>query len=97
MEPATPAKEDFLKSRFYKGTTILIAIVVTIGVCFTIASHWRTYDWISKFLGIVLVFNLLVGPLPVIKRMRKGETARPEMLLQTAYIWLLLATLLFTR
>ena len=97
MEPTTPVKEDFLKSRLYKVTTILLAVVVTIGVCLAIASHWKTYDWLGKFLGIVLVLNLLAVPFAVIKGMRRGVPARPEMLIRTAYVWLLLATLLFNR
>jgi hypothetical protein len=83
--------------RFNNAITILLAIVVTIDVSLTIARHWKTYDWLGKFLGIVLLLNLAIVPLTRIIKFRKGEKPKPEILVQTAYLWLLLATLLFNR
>ena len=77
--------------------TILLAIVVTLVVCLTIADQWKTYDWIKKLMALALVFNFAVVPLPIIKNLRKGATAKPDMSVQSAYFWLLLATLLFNR
>jgi hypothetical protein len=97
MESTGSGKQSFLKGRFYNAITVLLAFIVTIDVCLAIAAHWRTSDSISKFLGVVLILNLLIAPLNVIIRSRRGEKATPDMLVRTAYIWLLLATILFNR
>ena len=98
MEPTIPENRGFLESRFYRATTILLAVVVTIDVCLAIAFHWRTYDWIKKFLALVLVSNLVIVPVTIIINLRKkGIATKPDISVQTAYIWLLLATLLFNR
>ncbi|MGZ4840778.1 MAG: hypothetical protein ACXV5J_03470 [Candidatus Angelobacter sp.] len=97
MEPTIPANRDFLESRFYNGITILLAVVVTIAVCMTIAGQWKTYEWIKKLLAIALLLNLATVPLAMIIKLSKGKKTKPDMLVQTAYIWLMLATMLFTR
>lgn len=101
MEPSTPANRRFVAGPFYNGVTILLAIVVTMGVSLAIAKHWKTYDWLSKSLGIVFLLNLAIVPLATIVKLRKGEKAKPDILVQTAYInayiWVMLATMLFTR
>ena len=97
MQPTTPVKQGFLKSRFYNASTIILAVIVTSAVCITIAGQWRSYDWVSKFLGIVLMLHLLIGPLTVIRRLKKGNSAGPDIFILIAYTWLLLATMLFTR
>jgi hypothetical protein len=71
--------------------------VVTIDVSLAIVRHWKTYDSLGKFLGIVLLLNLVIVPLTRTIKFRRGEKPKPEILVQTAYIWLLLATLLFNR
>jgi hypothetical protein len=97
MGPTIPKNRGFLESRFYRATTILLAVVVTIDVCLAIAFHWRTYDWIKKFLALVLVSNLVIVPVTIIIKRKKGIATKPDMLVQTAYIWVLLATMLFNR
>jgi uncharacterized membrane protein YkgB len=97
MEPSTPRNRGFIEGRFYNAVTNLLAIAVTIVVCLTIAEHWKTYDWIKKLLAVGLVSNLAIVPLSMIIKLRRGEKAKPDMLFQTAYIWLLLATMLFSR
>jgi predicted neutral ceramidase superfamily lipid hydrolase len=97
MGPKIPENRSLLESRFYRATTILLAVAVTIDVCLAIVFHWRTYDWIKKFLALVLVSNLVIVPAAIIIKAKKGIATKPDMLVQTAYIWLLLATLLFNR
>jgi hypothetical protein len=97
MEALTPGNRGFIAGPFYNALTILLAFLVTIDVSFAIVTHWKTYDWLGKFLGIVLLLNMAIVPLTTIIKLRKGEKAKPEMLVQTAYIWLLLATILFNR
>lgn len=89
--------QDFPQSRFYKATTVLLAIIVTVAVSLTIAGHWKTYDWISKFLAFSLLLNLAIVPLTMVVKLIKGEKAKSDILVQTAYIWVLLATMLFNR
>jgi hypothetical protein len=48
-------------------------------------------------MALALVANLVLVPLPIIKNLRKRVTAKPDMSIQSAYLWLLLATLLFNR
>lgn len=101
MEPSTPENRSLIAGPFYNAVTILLALVVTIGVSLTIAKHWKTYDWLGKSLGIVFLLNLAIVPLATIMKLRKGEKAKPDVLVQTAYInaylWVMLATILFTR
>jgi uncharacterized membrane protein YbhN (UPF0104 family) len=70
---------------------------VTFAVALTIAGHWKTYDWINKFLAAALLLNLGTVPLAIIMRLRKGQTAKTDISVQLAYVWLLLATILFNR
>lgn len=97
MGAAIPVNPSLLESRSYRAITILLAVAVTIDVCLAIAFHWRTYDWIKKFLALVLVANLVIVPVTIIIKRKKGIATKPDMLVTTAYIWLLLATLLFNR
>ena len=97
MEPTIPANRGFLESRFYHAITILLAVVVTIAICLTIAGQWKTYEWIKKLLAIALFLNLATVPLAMIIKLSKDKKTKPDMLVQTAYIWLLLATILFNR
>ena len=97
MEQTKSGTQHFLEGRFYNGVTILLAIVVTLVVCSTIAGQWKTYDWIKKLMALALVSNLLLVPLPIIKNLRKGVPAKPDMSVQSAYFWLLMATMLFNR
>lgn len=85
------------EGRFYNAVTVLVASVVTLALCITIARQWTTYDWIKKLLAVTLLLNLAVGPLAIIMRLRKRVTEKPDMPIQVAYVWLLLATLLFNR
>ena len=97
MEKIELGNQGFFEGRFNNSLTILLAIVVTLDVSLAIARHWKTYDWLGKFLGIVLLLNLAIVPLTRIIKSRKREKPKPEKLIQTAYIWLLLATILFNR
>jgi hypothetical protein len=97
MEPTTPGNRGFMEGRFYNAIMILFALLVTVNVSFTILRHWKTYDWLGKCLGIALLLNLVIVPLTMIIRLSKGEKPKPEMLVQTAYIWVMLATMLFNR
>ena len=97
MEPTIPANSRVPKGRFNNAITILLAIVVTLAVCVTIAGQWKTYDWIKKFLAVCLLLNMTTVPLAIILKLTKGTTAKPDLLVKTAYVWLLLATLLFNR
>ncbi|MCU1332101.1 MAG: hypothetical protein JWM08_1093 [Candidatus Angelobacter sp.] len=96
MELSTPGKRGFMEGRFYDAVKSLLAIAVTIVVCLTIAEHWKTYDWIKRLLAVGLVSNLAIFPLSMITKLSRGEKAKPDMLFQTAYIWLLPAIMLFS-
>jgi hypothetical protein len=66
MEQTKSRTDDLLGGRFNNMVSILLAIVVTLVACLTIAGQWKTYDWIKKLMALALVFNLAVVPLPII-------------------------------
>jgi len=63
MEQTKSRTQAFLEGRFYNVVTILLAAVVTLVVCLTIAGQWKSYDWIKKLMALALVFNLAVARL----------------------------------
>lgn len=97
MEEIKPENKDVLERRLNKAGMILLALVATSAVCLTIVLHWRTYDWINKLLAVVLLLNLARVPLTISIKGRKEITAKPDTWIQTAYIWIILATILFNR
>lgn len=97
MEQTKSGTDNFLGGRLNNIVSILLAIVVTVVVCVTIAGQWQTYEWIKKLMALALVLNLAIVPLAIIMNLRKGITAKSDMSVQSAYLWLLLATLLFSR
>jgi hypothetical protein len=97
MQLTTPADRKSTEGRFYESITAFLAIVVTINIVLAIAGHWRTYDWIKEFLAVVLVLHLVTVPLTIFLKTRRGITANPNLWVRTAYLWLLLATMLFNR
>jgi len=96
MEPETTVKPGIPRS-FSNVVTVLLAFVVTANVCIRIAMHWGTYDWLSKFLAIVLVFSLVIVPGSASWGWKAGRSLGLQQLAGAAYMWLLLATLLFNR
>jgi hypothetical protein len=54
-------------------TTDCLAAVVTADVCIAIITHWKNYDLLGRFLGIVLTLNLGVGLFVVLKKPREGR------------------------
>jgi hypothetical protein len=94
MEPETFQKRDSGSPLVTRVNTVLIPIVATLAVGVTIALHWRVYDWISKFLGLVLLLNLGTGLWLTFQKTRQTGSVS---LAQIAYTALLLATILFTR
>lgn len=97
MEQINPENQGGPEGRFNKAGTLLLALVATSAVCLTIVLHWRTYDWINKLLAVGLLLNLARVPLTVSIKGMKEITARPDTWIQTAYIWIILATILFNR
>jgi hypothetical protein len=94
MEPETFQKQDFGSPLVARVNTVLISIVATLAVGVTIALHWRVYDRISKFLGLVILLNLGMGLWLTFQKTRQAGSVS---LAQIAYTALLLATILFTR
>lgn len=74
---------------------MFIAICVSFIVCLAIIQHWKSFDWTSKFLAI----SLLVLLLPL--RLSRGEKhwlVKPDAPSPfEAYIWVMIATVLFSR
>jgi len=80
-----------------KVSTNLLPVVVTADVCLAIITHWKNYDWLGRFLAVVLMLNLGMALLLVFKKPREGERNRRVTYVSLAYSSLLLATLLFNR
>jgi hypothetical protein len=75
----------------------LLPVVVTADVCLAIITHWTNYDWLGRFLAVILMLNLGVALLLVFKKPREGARNRRITYVSLAYGSLLLATLLFNR
>jgi hypothetical protein len=91
MESAASEKQNVLRSQMHK-LNILLAVSVTVVVGAAIVGHWGTYDWFRRFVGVVLLLSLLViGP----QVLRKKEKIDPNESVFVAYLWLMLATILF--
>jgi hypothetical protein len=97
VEPETPQKQDFGSPLVARVNTVLIPIVATLAVGVTVALHWRAYDRISKFLGLILLLNLGIGLWLTFQKTRQAKKVGSVSLAQIAYTSLLLATILFTR
>ena len=97
LEQVKAENQSLLERRFNNASTIILALVGTSAVCLTIVLHWRTYDWINKLLAVGFLLNLASTPLTVIIKGWKATTAKPDRWIQTAYIWVILATVLFNR
>ena len=80
-----------------KVSTNLLPVVVTADVCLAIITHWKNYDWLGRFLAVVLMLNLGMALLLVFKKPREGERNRRVTYVSLAYSLSLLATLLFNR
>ena len=94
MEPAISKKQNVPGSQMH-AVNILFAVTVTFLVGIAVVTHWRTYDWLSKLVGAVLLLSLLMVGLPVV--IRKKDKMDHDSLVFMAYNWLLLATILFSH
>lgn len=103
MEPIASIESNAAKSKWLNPATLGVAILTTLDVCLTVFLRWKTFGWIYRFLCSVFLAVLLAAPLIGIlheKRARAGKKVTPHHPaddLLTAYLWLLLATLLFGR
>ena len=76
-----------------KVVSILMAISATFLVLVVVMVQWTSYNWLRKSLAIVVLLNVAVGSV-VIRRLQEKYKV-PEMVVQQAYGWLILATVLF--
>jgi hypothetical protein len=65
--------QGFIAGLFNNSMSILLACAATIDVILAIVTHWKTYDLLGKFLGIVLLLNLAIVPLKVIKLSKREK------------------------
>ena len=91
MEPARPENQGPLMQSLSKVSTNLLPVVVTADVCLAIITHWKNYDWLGRFLAVVLMLNLGMALLLVFKKPREGERNRRVTYVSLAYGSLLLA------
>ena len=99
VEAATP-NQDVAKSETRVVATLTYAFVATVLVIATIVRRWGMYDWLQKALSVALISNLLIFPL----RLVFAKKAWPNVLrwavtdnLGLAYLWVLMATLVYNR
>ena len=96
MEPETDGKHKIPLS-FDNVATALLAFVATTSVWLRIAIGWATFDWLGRSLAIVLASGLVIIPTSVFLIWKSGRGLRLRQVVGAGYMWLLLATLLFTR
>jgi hypothetical protein len=93
MEPVAAEKQNVTRSQS-RAINIMLAFSTTVVVGLTVVEHWGTYDWIRRFVGVVLLLNLLFS---LRELMRKKEGRNLEWFVSCAYSWVLLATILFNH
>jgi len=91
MESAVPEKQNVAESKFH-AVNILLAVSTTLVVGLEVSRHWGSYGWFNKFIGVILVLNLLGSLLELV---RKKEKIAVEALITSTYMCLMLATILF--
>ena len=96
MEAKT-SSEQGIQNPYSNWVTLLLAFAVTANVCIRIAVRWPGYDWLSKSLALVLLASLMVIPVCTVWSQKAGKKVGFPQFVQAAYMWLLLATLLFAR
>ena len=90
MDSVPTEKQNVAKS--LHAPNILLAVSTTGVVGLELATHWGSYGWFNKLVGVVLVLSLLVSLLEII---RKKEKLELQGFVTLAYMWLVLATILF--
>jgi predicted membrane channel-forming protein YqfA (hemolysin III family) len=91
MDSVPAEKQNIAKSQF-PGANVLLAVSTTLVVGLELATHWRSYGWFNKFVGVILLLSLLGSLLELI---RKKEKIDLQGFVTLAYMWLVLATILF--
>jgi hypothetical protein len=91
MESVPAEKQTVAKSPFH-APNILLAVSTTGVVGLELATHWGSYGWFNKAVGVILVLSLLTSLLELIS---KKERINLQGFVTLAYMWLVLATILF--
>jgi predicted membrane channel-forming protein YqfA (hemolysin III family) len=91
MDSVPAEKQNIAKSQF-SGANVLLAVSTTLVVGLELATHWGSYGWFNKFVGVILVLSLLGSLLELIKKKEKIDF---QGFVTLAYMWLVLATILF--
>jgi hypothetical protein len=91
VESAAPEKQNVAKSQF-PAVNMLLAVSTTLVVGLEVGRHWGSYGWFNKFIGVILVLSLLGSLLELV---RKKEKIAVEGFVTSAYMCLMLATILF--
>lgn len=73
--------------------SIFMAVSGTFLVVVGVVVHWTSYNSLRKGLAVVLLLNLFVRSVLARKIVEKHRN--PEIIIQQAYGWLILATALF--
>jgi uncharacterized membrane protein len=86
-----------MRSRPMAKTTRVVSILMAVGATFLVVVgvvfHWASYNSLRKSLAVVLLLNLFIGSVVTRKIIQKNRS--PEIIIQQAYMWLILATMLF--
>ena len=90
MDSVPAEKQKIAKSQF--GANVLLAVSTTLVVGLEVARHWGSYGGFNRFVGVILVLCLLGSVLELI---RKKEKIDIQWFVTTAYMCLMLATILF--
>ena len=91
MDSVPAEKQNIAKSQIHT-VNMLIAVSTTLVVGLEVAKHWGSYGWFNKFVGMILVLSLLGSLLELV---RKKEKIDVQGFVTTAYMCLMLATILF--
>lgn len=90
MESIPAEKHIIAKPQFHAA--MLLAVLTTLVVGLEVAQHWGSYGWFNRFVGVILVLNLLGNLLELV---RKKEKIAVEWFVTSAYTCLMLAAILF--
>ena len=88
-----PAEKQNVAQSQLPAVNMLIAVSTTLVVGLELATHWGSYGWFNKFVGVILVLSLLTSLLELVRKKEKKIDLQGFVTL--AYMWVMLATILF--
>lgn len=79
-----------------RNAVIAMSIAATASVLSALVAHWKTYGLVRQGLAVLLVAHLIAESIRRIRLDRAGKGVEPYELMITGYLWLGMATMIFS-